>query len=46
MKEILNEYGSVIVGAAAAVLILLLVISLVFGGDIFDAILNFSRSIC
>lgn len=46
MKEIFDEYGSTIIGTVAAALLLLLVIKLAFGGDIYRAILEFSRSIC
>lgn len=46
MKDIFDEYGSVIVGTVAAALILLLVIKFAFGGDIYRVILEFSKSIC
>lgn len=46
MKDIFDEYGNIIVGTVAAALILLLVIGLAFGGDIYQAILEFSKSIC
>lgn len=46
MKEIFNAYGGIIVGTVAAALIIILVIKLLFGGDIYNAILGFSKSIC
>ena len=46
MKEVFDEYGSIIIGSIAAALILLLVIRFAFGGDIYNAILEFSKSIC
>lgn len=46
MKEIFDEYGSTIIGTAAGALILLLAIGLAFGGDIYQAILAFSKSVC
>jgi hypothetical protein len=46
MKELLDEYGGIVIGASAAVLLLLLVTGLVFGGDIYNAIQGFSQRIC
>lgn len=46
VKEIFDEYGSTIVGVTAGALILLLAIGLAFGGDIYQAILAFSKSVC
>lgn len=46
MRNIFDEYGSIIIGTTAAALLLILVIQLVFGGEIYNAILEFSRSIC
>lgn len=46
MKEILSEYGSIIIGTLAAAIILLLVVGFVFGGDIYNAIKEFSTRIC
>ncbi len=46
MREIFDEYGSVIVGTAAAALLVALVIQLVFSGEIYNAVLEFSKSIC
>lgn len=46
MKQVFEEYGNIIVGSTAAALVLLLVIKLAFGGDIYNAILAFSQSIC
>lgn len=46
MKEVFDEYGGVILGTAATVILSGIVIGLLFGGQIYDAILDFSRSIC
>lgn len=46
MKEIFNEYGSVITGTLATAGLLVLVLEFVFGGDIYNAILEFSTTIC
>lgn len=46
MKKIFEEYGGVIVGTAAAAFLLALAIRMVFGGEIYKAVQEFSKSIC
>lgn len=46
MKEIFEEYGGVILGTVATVILSGMVIGFLFGGQIYDAILDFSRNIC
>lgn len=46
MRELLEEYGSVIVGTGAAAFLILLAIYFLSGGDIYNAIRDFSGKIC
>lgn len=46
MKEVFEEYGGIILGTVAAAALTGIIIGFLFGGQIYDAILEFSWSIC